>query len=125
MSGRRMVFDDVAKLATSAAGLVQGAGREVETLVRQRLEQLLDRMDLVPRDEFEAVKEMAATARAENEALAARLEALETAIQSGEMTTKADTRAKPAKRKAATAKKPGPARSRKTTKKTAKNSQKP
>ena len=124
MSGRRMVFDDVAKLATSAAGLVQGAGREVETLVRQRLEQLLERMDLVPRDEFDAVKEMAAAARAENEALAARLAALESAIQSGEMTTKADTRSKAAPRKNRAAAKTGPARSRKSAAKSAKNSQK-
>lgn len=124
MSGRRMVFDDVAKLATSAAGLMQGAGREVETLVRQRLEQLLDRMDLVPRDEFEAVKEMAAAARSENEDLRSRLEALEAAIQSGEMTTKAGGKAKRAAAKPRTAKKSATAPTRKTTTKSAKNSQK-
>jgi BMFP domain-containing protein YqiC len=74
---RRRMMDDIAKLSTAAAGLVQGAGREAETLFRQRLERLLDRMDLVTREEFEAVKAMAAKAREENEALAERLARLE------------------------------------------------
>ena len=77
MALRRRMMDDIAKLSTAAAGLVQGAGREAETLFRQRLERLLDRMDLVTREEFEAVKAMAAKAREENEALAARLARLE------------------------------------------------
>ncbi|MFP6773333.1 MAG: accessory factor UbiK family protein [Alphaproteobacteria bacterium] len=81
MSANRRILDDVAKLATSAAGLVQGAGREAETLLRQRLERLLDRMDLITREEFDVVKAMAAKARMENEALAKRLAALEKAIQ--------------------------------------------
>lgn len=83
MSGNRRILDDVSRLATAAAGLVQGAGREAETLVRQRLERLLDGMDLVPRDEFDAVKAMAAKARLENEALGKRLAALEGVIQAG------------------------------------------
>ncbi len=77
MALRRRMIDDFAKLSTAAAGLVQGAGREAETLFRERLERLLDRMDLVTREEFEAVKAMAAKAREENEALAARLARLE------------------------------------------------
>ncbi len=77
MALRRRMMDDIAKLSTAAAGLVQGAGREAEALFRQRLERLLDRMDLVTREEFEAVKAMAAKAREENEALAARLARLE------------------------------------------------
>lgn len=77
MEARRRLLDDLAKIATSAAGIVQGTGREVEQLVRQRCERLLDSFDLVTRDEFEVVKAMAETARLENEALAARLEALE------------------------------------------------
>ena len=84
MSENRRILDDVAKLATSAAGLVQGAGREAETLLRQRLERLLDRMELVTREEFDVVKAMAAKARMENEALAKRLAALEKVIQSGD-----------------------------------------
>lgn len=82
MSARRRMLDDVARLATGAAGLVQGAGREAETVFRVRLERLLDQMDLVPRDEFDAVKAMAAKTREENEALAARVAELEAAIQS-------------------------------------------
>jgi BMFP domain-containing protein YqiC len=77
MALRRRMIDDIAKLSTAAAGLVQGAGREAETLFRQRLERLLDRMDLVTREEFDAVKAMAAKAREENEALATRLAQLE------------------------------------------------
>ena len=81
MSANRRLFDDVSKLATSAAGLVQGAGREAEMLLRQRLERILDRMDLVTRGEFEVVKEMAIQARLENELLAKRLTVLEEVIQ--------------------------------------------
>lgn len=86
MDARRRVLDDIAKVATSAAGLLQGAGREAETLLRQRLEGLFDRMDLVPREEFDAVKAMAAKARAENDALEARIARLESAIQLDKMT---------------------------------------
>ena len=81
MSANRRLFDDVSKLATSAAGLVQGAGREAEMLLRQRLERILDRMDLVTREEFDVVKEMAKQARIENELLAKRLTVLEEVIQ--------------------------------------------
>ena len=77
MAVRRRMMDDIAKLSTAAAGLMQGASREAEGLFRQRLERLLDRMDLVTREEFDAVKAMAAKAREENEALAQRLERLE------------------------------------------------
>ena len=81
MDARRRVLDDIAKLATSTAGLLQGAGREAEMLFRQRLDGVLDRMDLVPREEFDVVKAMAAEARAQNEALTARVAKLEAAIQ--------------------------------------------
>ena len=81
MSANRRLLDDVSKLATSAAGLVQGAGREAEMLLRQRLERILDRMDLVTREEFDVVKEMALQARIENELLAKRLTVLEEVIQ--------------------------------------------
>jgi BMFP domain-containing protein YqiC len=108
VSNRRQVLDDVAKLATSAAGLMQGASREIETLIRQRLEQLLDRMDLVNRDEFDAVKAMAAAARAENEDLRQRVEALEAAIQSQKMPEKTakSTRRTSTKTRSATKKRP-------------------
>ncbi len=82
MSANRRLLDDVSRLATSAAGLVQGAGKEAETLLRQRLERLLDGMDIVTREEFDAVKAMAAKARSENDALHKRLAAMEEVIQS-------------------------------------------
>jgi len=70
-------LDAMAKLFTEAAGAAQGARAEFEAFVKQRLEKLIADMDFVPRDEFEAVKAMAAKARSENERLEARLAALE------------------------------------------------
>jgi len=81
MSARRRLLDDLSRVATGAAGVLQGAGREAEMLFRQRLERLLDGMDLPTREEFEAVKAMAAEARADNERLAARVAALEAAVK--------------------------------------------
>jgi len=75
-------FDGLAKLLTDAAGAAKGARSEVETFVKQQLERLVTDMELVRRDEFEAVKDMAAKARQENEALAARIEALEKRLAS-------------------------------------------
>jgi BMFP domain-containing protein YqiC len=74
-SGR--LFDDLSRLITDAAGVAGGARREVETVVKAQFERLLAGMDVVSREELEAVKEMAAKARDENEALAARIAALE------------------------------------------------
>jgi len=91
MSGNRRLFDDVAKLATSAAGVVQGAGREAELILRQRLERILDRMDLVAREEFDVVKEMASKARLENEKLAERVTCLERVIHSDNVEIKSQT----------------------------------
>lgn len=71
------VLDEIAKLMTDAAGAAQGVQREVATLMRAQGERMLAGMDLVTREEHEAVKAMAARAREENEALAARLAALE------------------------------------------------
>ena len=73
-------LDELAKLMTDAAGAAQGMRREVETLMRAQGERLLRDLDLVQREEFEAVKEMAAKAREENERLASRLAALESEI---------------------------------------------
>ena len=70
-------FDDIARLANGTAGTLAGARIEVETLVKQRMESVLADMDVVPREEFEVVREMARTAREENDALKKRLEALE------------------------------------------------
>ncbi|WP_321333099.1 accessory factor UbiK family protein [Breoghania sp.] len=74
------VFDDFAKLMTDAAGMAQGVRREVETAFRAQAERFLADMDVVSREEFEAVKDMAAKAREEADALAARVEALEKAL---------------------------------------------
>ncbi|GGG34259.1 accessory factor UbiK family protein [Chelatococcus composti] len=71
------IFDDIARLVTDAAGMAEGARREVETIVRAQMERLLRSMDVVSREEFDAVRDMAAAARDENERLAARIAALE------------------------------------------------
>jgi BMFP domain-containing protein YqiC len=70
-------LDGMAKLFTDAAGAAQSVRSEIEGVVRQRMERLVADMNLVQRDEFEAVKAMAAKARAENEALSERLATLE------------------------------------------------
>ncbi len=70
-------LDGLAKIVTDAAGAAQGARSEFEAFVKQRLEKLMTDMDFVRRDEFEAVKAMAAEARLENERLAARIAELE------------------------------------------------
>jgi len=71
------VLDEFAKLMTDAAGVAQGMRREVETAVRSQAERFLGDMNIVQREEFEAVREMAARARDENDALRRRLDALE------------------------------------------------
>ncbi|MBN9556461.1 MAG: accessory factor UbiK family protein [Alphaproteobacteria bacterium] len=70
-------LDSMARLFTDAAGAAQSMRTEVETFVRQRMEKFVADMDFVPREEFEAVKAMAAKARSENEALETRIAALE------------------------------------------------
>ena len=77
MAPRGRIFDEMAKLMTDAAGVAQGVRREAETAVKTQAERLLSSMDVVSREEFEAVREMAAAARDENEALKTRLAALE------------------------------------------------
>ena len=77
MQSENRFFDDAAKLAGGAIGSLAGIRREIEALARQQVERLLARMDLVTRDEFEAAKEMAAKARAEQEDLKTRLDVLE------------------------------------------------
>ncbi|HYS50164.1 MAG TPA: accessory factor UbiK family protein [Xanthobacteraceae bacterium] len=72
-------FDEMARLMNDAAGVAQGVRREFDTLMRNQAERMLRDLDVVKREEFEAVKEMARLAREENEALKARLEALEAA----------------------------------------------
>ena len=73
-------FDEVARLMNDAAGVAQGVRREFETLFRTQAERWLRDLDLVKREDFEAVKDMARIAREENEALKARVAALEAAL---------------------------------------------
>jgi len=77
MQSENRFFDDFAKMVNGIAGTVAGAGREAEAAMRDRAKEFVGRMDFVSREEFEAVKQMAATARAEAEALKARLDKLE------------------------------------------------
>jgi BMFP domain-containing protein YqiC len=76
-TGPNRIFDEFAKLMTDAAGAAQGVRAEIETAAKAQIEKLLNSMDLVKREEFEAVRDMAVKAREENDALAARLAALE------------------------------------------------
>ena len=71
------LLDDLARVAGTAMGAAGGVRGEVETLLRRQFERILGNMDLVSRDEFDAVKEMAAKARSEQEALEGRVAALE------------------------------------------------
>ena len=76
------ILDDLAKVAAGALGGISGMKQEVEGRLRQRFERILAGMDLVKREEFEMVKAMAAKARAENEALEARIAVLESNLES-------------------------------------------
>ncbi len=79
-NGPNRILDEFAKLMTDAAGAAQGVRREVETAFRGQAERILNQMDVVQREEFEAVRDMAIKARAENEKLAARIAELETRL---------------------------------------------
>ncbi|MDP3895547.1 MAG: accessory factor UbiK family protein [Mesorhizobium sp.] len=80
-TGPNRILDEFAKLMTDAAGAAQGVRREVETAFRAQAEKMLNSMDIVQREEFEAAKDMAAKARAENATLSARIDALEARLQ--------------------------------------------
>jgi BMFP domain-containing protein YqiC len=77
MQSNNRLFDDLARAANGALGALGGLKAELDQQVRAIVERVLRNQDLVTREEFEAVKEMAARAREENEALRARLEQLE------------------------------------------------
>jgi hypothetical protein len=79
MQSQNRFFDDLSKMATGAMGTLAGMRREMEAAMRQRIEEFIGGLDLVKRDEFDAVKAMAAKAREENEALKARIAQLEAA----------------------------------------------
>ncbi|HUH83509.1 MAG TPA: accessory factor UbiK family protein [Stellaceae bacterium] len=77
MANDNRLLDDLARVASSALGTLTGVRDEIESRMRDQFERILGRMNLVRREEFEAVQAMAAKARAEQEALEARVAALE------------------------------------------------
>jgi BMFP domain-containing protein YqiC len=77
-------FDEVARLMNDAAGVASGVRREFDTVVRTQAERILRDLDVVKREEFEAVKDMARLAREETEALKARIAALEAKLAKSE-----------------------------------------
>ena len=73
-------FDELAKIMGSAAGAAQGLRKEIDTLVQGQVERVLNNLNVVKREEFDVVRDMAEKARLENDALAKRLDALEARI---------------------------------------------
>jgi BMFP domain-containing protein YqiC len=77
MQSENKMFDDMVKMVNGLAGTMAGMGREAESSAREKMREWIGGQDFVGRDEFEAVKAMAAAARDENEALKTRIVALE------------------------------------------------
>jgi BMFP domain-containing protein YqiC len=86
-------FDELAKLMTNAAGAAQGVRREIDTQIQAQMERVLGNMELVTRDEFEAVRAMAQKAREENETLHQRIVALEARISPGSAESPSEAKA--------------------------------
>jgi BMFP domain-containing protein YqiC len=100
MQSDNRIFDDFVKVINGAAGTFAGMAREGEAAARERFKSFVGGMDFVSRDEFEAVKAMAAAARDENDALKARIEILEAKLGGASVASKAAPAAKkPAKPK--------------------------
>jgi BMFP domain-containing protein YqiC len=97
-SSSSRILDDLGRLMTDAAGVASGMRREVDGIVKSQIERLLRDADVVTREEFEAVREMAVLAREENEMLKARIEALEAAAKPAS-TDKPASAEKPAAKK--------------------------
>src|SRR3954466_6819849 len=81
-------FDEVGRLMNDAAGVAGGVRREFDTMMRTQAERILCELEVVQREEFEAVKEMARLAREENEALKARISLLEAKVEAKPAETK-------------------------------------
>jgi len=77
MQSKNRIFDDMAKVASGAVSTFSGVREEIDGMIRQQIERVMADMDVVSRDEFDAVKAMAAKARTEQDALIAKIEALE------------------------------------------------
>jgi BMFP domain-containing protein YqiC len=88
------ILDQMARFFTNAAGAAQAFTSELETMVRSRIERMIADLDFVPRDEFDAVKAMAAKARSDNEKLAARVAELEAKLGGGAPKAKPQRRRK-------------------------------
>lgn len=95
MQTTNRLFDDLARVANGAVSTLTGVKGEIDALIRQRLERLAAEADLVSRDEFDAVKAMAAEARAEQERLAKRVAELEAKLAKPARKTAAKGQAKP------------------------------
>ena len=93
--GPNRVFDEFAKLMTDAAGVAQGMRKEAETVFRSQAERMLNTLDLVKRDDFDALREMAANARDENEKLQAAIAELEKRVAALEGGSKPAKKAEP------------------------------
>ena len=93
MQTQNRLLDDLARVATGALGVAAGMRAELEARLRDQFERVLGRMDLVTREEFDAVKAMAAKARAEQEDLAVRLAALEAQLNKASKPKKAAKKA--------------------------------
>lgn len=90
--GPNRIFDEFAKLMTDAAGAAQGVAKEAETAIQSQFEKFLNNADIVKRDEFDAVREMAVKAREENDLLSARIEELEKQLASAQKSPKTSSR---------------------------------
>jgi BMFP domain-containing protein YqiC len=86
MQSQNRFFDDIARVASGAVGAISGVRGEIESRLRDQLERVLAGMDLVSREEFEAVKAMAAKAREEQDLLRAQIAALEARLTAAEKT---------------------------------------
>ena len=103
MQTQNKLLDDLARVASGAMGVAAGMREEVEARLRDQFERVLGRMDLVTREEFDAVRAMAVKAREEQERLEARVAALESALKTPSRTAKtAKKTANPRAKKTAT-----------------------
>ena len=87
MQSENRLFDDFVKMVNGVAGTMAGVGREAESSAREKFKEWMGGTDFVGRDEFEAVKAMAVAARDENDALKARIAALEAQLAGGASAT--------------------------------------
>jgi BMFP domain-containing protein YqiC len=118
MQTENRLFDDLARVANGAINTLSGVREEIESRLRERVERWLAEMDMVPREEFEAIKELAQKARAEQEDLAAKVAELERKLAAMDAGTKAEKPRKTARSTGTTAAKASgkPAARRRTTK---------